>query len=59
MELCLESITSLSNLLQFASTEIDLSFSPLPVEMLPPIVTSRDFSVRERALKLLKVKSDR
>ena len=55
VELCLESITSLSNLIQFTPTEIDLSFSPLPKELLPPIITCKDFSVGEKAQKLLKV----
>lgn len=53
VELCLESITSLSNLIQLAPTEIELSFSPLPEEVLPPIITCKDFSIGEKAQKLL------
>ena len=55
VELCLESIASLLNLIRFTPTEIDLSFSPLPEELLPPIITCKDFSVGEKAQNLLKV----
>ena len=53
MELCLESIESLSDLIRYVPSEMDFSFSALPKEMLPPIV--KDSCVGEEALKRLKV----
>ena len=55
VELCLESISSLSNIIKSMPTEFDLSCSPLPEEMLYPVVRCKDKSVGEGALKLLEV----